>query len=132
MTTEATILARIRRALGQLPGVRLFRNDCGTAWVGELVARTGNTITLRNAKRITYGLQPGSGDLIGWQAVEVTPDMVGQRVAVFTSIEIKTEKGRVSKRQGRWVQVVNEAGGNAGVARSEEEARSLLETYGRQ
>jgi hypothetical protein len=129
VTTEATILGRIRRALGTLPHVRLFRNDCGVAWAGQLIERRGTTVTLRRAQRITYGLQPGSSDLVGWQSVEITPEMVGRRVAVFTSIEVKTERGRVSQPQQRWLYALHKAGGNVGVARSVEEAETLLDTY---
>lgn len=132
MTAESTILARIRRALGLRRDCRLFRNDCGTAWAGEVVHRRGRTVTLHKAQRITYGLQPGSGDLIGWRTVEITPDMVGQRVAVFLSAEVKNRRGRVSAAQRRWIDVVNAAGGLAGVVRSEEDAEQLLDTYERE
>lgn len=131
MTAESSLLARIRRAVGTLTGVRLFRNDCGVAWTGEVVAydRAKRRVTLRNAQRITYGLIPGSGDLIGWQSIEITPDMVGRRVAVFTSIEVKTKKGRASPKQRNWRDRVNEAGGNAGIARSIDDAIALLDNY---
>lgn len=129
MTTESTILARIRRALGRRQDARLFRNDCGTAWTGEVVERHGTTVILRNAQRITYGLQPGSSDLIGWQSIEITPDMVGRRVAVFLTIEAKNKRGRLSTRQLRWLHAVDQAGGNAGVARSPQDAETILESY---
>lgn len=129
MTTESTILARIRRALGRRRDARLFRNDCGTAWTGEVVERRGTTITLRNAQRITYGLQPGSSDLVGWQSIEITPDMVGQRVAAFLSIEVKNKRGRLTARQLLWMRAVRAAGGKAGIARSPEEARTILDEH---
>lgn len=134
MTTEATILARIRRALGTLPGVRLFRNDCGTAWAGEVVKhdRATRTVTLRNAQRISYGLQPGSGDLIGWQSIEITPSMVGERVALFVSIEVKGKRGRMGPKQQNWLNAVLDAGGNAGIAKSEQDALSIVEQYEKQ
>ena len=52
--------------------------------------------------------------------------MVGQRVAVFTSLEVKAERGRVSPEQRQWLEAVQAAGGIAGVARSVEEAERLL------
>jgi dihydroxyacid dehydratase/phosphogluconate dehydratase len=52
--------------------------------------------------------------------------MVGTQVAVFTSIEVKTPTGRVKPEQQQWLEVVQAAGGIAGVARSVEEANALL------
>lgn len=69
---------------------------------------------------------PGGGDLLGWRTVEVTPEMVGQRVAVFTSIEVKTRTGKLRPEQEQWMKVVRAAGGIAGVARSVEDAEALV------
>ena len=69
---------------------------------------------------------PGGGDLLGWRTVEVTPEMVGQRVAVFTSIEVKTPTGKLRVEQEQWLKVVRAAGGIAGVARSVEDAEALV------
>lgn len=129
MTTESTILARIRRALGRRPDVRLFRNPVGTAWVGRLLYQSDDRVTLDRAHRIECGLFPGSGDLIGWQTIQITPDMVGRHVAVFTSIEVKTRRGRMREGQLTWLSNVAQAGGNAGIARSPEDARTILDTY---
>ena len=52
--------------------------------------------------------------------------MVGQQVAVFTSIEVKSPTGRVRPEQQQWIDAVQAAGGIAGVARSVEDAQSLL------
>ena len=74
---------------------------------------------------VRYGLQPGSSDLIGWTIRTVTPEMVGQQVAVFTSIEVKTPTGRLRPEQQQWLDAVQAAGGIAGVARSVEDAQAL-------
>lgn len=59
-----------------------------------------------------------SSDLIGWRSIVITPDMVGQRVAIFASHEIK-EPGwtlrpgdKRGHAQARWIALVNEAGGD--------------------
>jgi hypothetical protein len=92
----------------------LYRNNCGV-------------LQDRRGVPVRYGLQPGSSDLIGWRTVTITPEMVGQQIAVFTSIEVKTPAGRVKPEQQQWMDAVQSAGGIAGVARSVSEAQSLLQ-----
>jgi hypothetical protein len=97
-----------------------FRNDNGKAWVKgrEYIAKKDDYIFVKKGARvlvgstkITYGLQPGSGDRIGYTEVLVTLDMVGRPVAVFTSIEEKTEGDNLKKNQKNWHNRVLEAGG---------------------
>ena len=52
--------------------------------------------------------------------------MVGQQVAVFASIEVKTPTGRVRPEQQQWLDAVQAAGGVAGIARSVEDAQQIL------
>ncbi len=106
---ETTILQRIRLAASKIPGVKLFRNN-----VGGLKDQAG--------RFVQFGLHPGSSDLIGWKSVVITPEMVGQRVAVFVSLECKTETGRVTPDQAQWIDQVKAAGGLAGIVRSEADA----------
>ena len=73
-----------------------------------------------------FGLAKGSADLIGWTTRTITPDMVGQQVAVFTSVEVKTATGRLRPEQRIWLDAVQSAGGIAGVVRSVDDARALL------
>jgi hypothetical protein len=112
---ETTLQQQIRLAVGTRADTRLFRNQ-----VGSLPdPRTG--------RLVTFGLARGSADLIGWRSVLVTPDMVGRRLAVFCSIEIKTPTGRLQPEQQAWLGVVQGAGGIAGVARSVSDALTVLE-----
>jgi hypothetical protein len=112
--TETTLQQQIRLALGTRPDARLFRNQ-----VGSLPdPRTG--------RLVTFGLARGSADLIGWRTVVVTSDMVGQQLAVFTSIEVKTPTGRLAPAQQHWLRSVASAGGIAGVARSVPDAQQIL------
>lgn len=114
MNAETDLQQRIRLALGTHPEARLFRNQ-----VGSLPdPRTG--------RLVTFGLARGSADLIGWRTVVVTPDMVGKRLAVFTSIEVKTPRGRLTPEQHNWLHAVRAAGGIAGVARSVADAHHLV------
>jgi hypothetical protein len=52
--------------------------------------------------------------------------MVGQRIAIFTSIEVKTPNGRIRPEQQAWLDVVLRGGGIAGIARSVTDAQVLL------
>jgi len=111
-SSEQTIQQHIRLACS-IGTCRLFRNNTGT---------------LRdiNGRPVTFGLCKGSADLIGWRSVTITPAMVGQTLAIFTSIEVKSSRGRVNPEQQQWLQAVAAAGGIAGVARSVGEAMDLL------
>ena len=112
MASEQTIQQHIRLACS-IGTCRLFRNNTGT---------------LRdiNGRPVSFGLCKGSADLIGWTTRTVTQDMVGQQIAVFTSIEVKAATGRIRPEQQQWLNAVQAAGGIAGVARSVGEAMDLL------
>lgn len=71
---------------------------------------------------------PGGSDLIGYRRVTITPEMVGQDLAVFAAVEVKTPKGRVKAEQQQFVDHIRSAGGIAGVARSVDEAKNILLT----
>jgi hypothetical protein len=75
---------------------------------------------------VQFGLARGSADLIGWRTITITPDMVGRQLAVFTSIEVKTESGRVRPEQQAWLDVVQSSGGFAGIARSVADASQII------
>ena len=80
----------------------------------------------QHGRPVSFGLCKGSADLIGWTTRTITADMVGQQVAVFTSIEVKTASGRLTPEQRQWLAAVETAGGIAGVARSVADAEALL------
>jgi hypothetical protein len=109
--SEQQIQQHIRLACST-GATRLFRNNTGT-------------LRDANGRPVQFGLAVGSADLIGWTTRTITPDMVGQRVAVFTSIEVKSASGRLRPEQRQWLEAVQAAGGIAGVARSVEDAARL-------
>jgi hypothetical protein len=74
---------------------------------------------------VRYGLCKGSSDLIGWRSTTITPEMVGQQLAVFTAIEVK-DRGTPTPEQLHFIAQVQAAGGLAGVARSVDEAKAIL------
>ena len=107
-------------------GATVFRNETGNFWAGRELHRSGNQITLADARMVPCGLSKGSSDIIGWQSVTITPDMVGQKLAVFSAFEVKTKTGRATKEQKRFIDAINNAGGIAGVVRSPLDALMLL------
>lgn len=118
-------------------GVRMFRNVRGLFYTKDSVegliraVMTMNTGMIRQAinalRKVSGGLSaPGSSDLIGFKVIVITPEMVGQTIAVFTAIEVKTESGRVKPDQKHFIEFVQKNGGLSGVARSAEDARKIL------
>jgi hypothetical protein len=108
---ESAIQQAIR--LLSLGPIRLFRNNTGA-------------LKDQGGRLVRYGLCTGSSDLIGWRTITITPEMVGQRLAVFTSIEVKTPTGHLTPAQSAWLGTVRGCGGIAGIARSVRDAEDIL------
>lgn len=110
---ETKIQSSILKALNKIPGIKLYRNNVGK-------------VDLGGGRLMQVGLCNGSSDLIGYQSVTITPDMVGQKAALFISLEIKTATGRLTDHQKLWLEKVDSAGGRAGVARNLDDALKAL------
>ena len=111
--TEQQTQQQIRLALSKGP-TRLWRNNCGV-------------LRDQQGRPVRFGLCEGSADLIGYHSVTITPDMVGQTVAVFAAVEVKAERGRPTPAQTAFLEHVRQAGGRAGIARSIGDAERILE-----
>lgn len=122
--TEKNIQTRILLATGKHPNIRLFRNNTGQGWQGQ-TRREGNLLIVANPRPLQAGLHKGSSDLIGWKTVEITADMVGQHVAIFTAVEVKTGSGRTTAEQDNFLQAVRDAGGIGVVMRDESQVGLL-------
>ena len=123
--SEHAIQNTIRNALAG-KGL-IFRANVGQAWTGEQFVRQGRNMLIVNARPFTTGLPPGFSDLFGLVPVTITADMVGQKVAVFTALEVKTPKGKPTTQQQAFIQAVNDNGGRAGVVRCAEDAVRVVE-----
>lgn len=114
MPSEAEVQAAVRLEYARR-GYRLWRNNVGV-------------LTNANGTPIRYGLgndSPAvnrrlkSSDLIGWRPVTIAPDMVGQTLAVFVSLECKpsgwklTDGDERGQAQQRWLDMVRADGGEA-------------------
>lgn len=130
---ESTVMRRMWVALSRA-GCTLFRNNVAqgiagrATWIRQTVTLTlqPGDVVVRQGRVLHAGLTVGSGDLIGWTPVVVTPEMVGQTVAVFTSIESKDGKGRSTKEQVQWREIVQKSGGFAGEARNDVDALVIV------
>jgi hypothetical protein len=69
LPSEQQIQQHIRIACST-GATRLFRNNTGT-------------LRDQHGRPVQFGLCKGSADLIGYRTITITPDMVGQQVAVF-------------------------------------------------
>ena len=111
LSNEAYVQNKIRLAVGS-GDVRLFRNN-----TGALLDMQG--------RLVKFGLCKGSSDLIGFRSITITPDMVGQKIAVFSAIEVK-DKGKATVEQKNFINIINNAGGFAGVAKNVNDAKKIL------
>lgn len=106
MKKESVIQREIQRACNTAgSGRRVFRNN-----VGHAVDQKGHHI------RFGVGGRGGS-DLIGWTQKTITPEDVGSTVAIFTAIEVKSQNGKATAEQQRFIDAVNNSGGIGMIAR---------------
>jgi len=114
LLSETKIQQEIRLACSRGP-VRLWRNN------------SGSLPDPRTGRCVQFGVgSPGGSDLIGYRKVAITPEMVGTEIAVFAAVEVKTARGRATEQQKAFIEHIRNAGGLAGVARSVDEANSIL------
>ena len=98
------------RLLSLAGNERLFRINAGTGWVGQTVKHSPAMIILKNPRPF-HGAPNGWPDLCGWQTVEITSDMVGQKIAVFTGEEVKAGKDQMRKEQTGFRDIIERMGG---------------------
>lgn len=122
--SEGDLMRRLQIAATRL-GARLFRQNTGLAWVGDVRRNRDGSLTIRNPRPFRAGVR-GMSDLGGWMPVTVTPEMVGKTVAVYVQIEVKAGTDTTDEQEA-WIAVVNKSGGRAGVARSERDLCEILQ-----
>ena len=114
MSLERDIQSAILLALSHGP-TRLLRINAGVAWQGTVIERTPQRLVLARPYAIRLAA-PGVSDLIGWTE--------GGR---FVALEVKGPRGRITDEQAAFIDLVRRSGGLAGVARSLDDARAILE-----
>jgi hypothetical protein len=119
MTEEHSLQNKIRLALSATGRCTFFRVNAGRAWIGSRVDQLPDGSKLITDPRpFNSGVPAGFSDLVGFTIIE------GK--AIFTAIEVKAPKGRVTKEQQDFIDFVKKQGGLAGVARSVEEALDII------
>lgn len=130
MTKEHDLQNEIRLHVSREQLGTLFRANVGQGWAGKVqrmhLTPDTNTILLINPRPFSTGLPVGFPDLFGFVPVTITPDMVGQEIAVFAAVEVKQKTGRVSAKQRDMMAFLQKYGARAGVARSVDDAARIL------
>lgn len=105
---------------------RAWRNNNGAAWQGSNFTIRNRRLVQGAARYVRYGLAPGSSDIVGLRSMQITPEMVGRRVAVSLMIETKTEDQRLSPDQKNWLAMAHGMGCIAGVATTVDDAKQII------
>lgn len=111
------------------------RQDC------FLLRNNSGALKDKDGREVRYGLgniskkhsdRIKSSDLVGFTMVTITPEMVGQVVAVFTAVEVKDHDWKFSIKDLRavaqqvFIDWVKAHGGLAGFAKSVDDLRKIL------
>ncbi len=115
MNQETKLMRNIMLALSGA-GCVCWRNETAGAYVGKVIHKDGNVVTLANSLMMQFGLCVGSADIIG----------IHKATGRFIAIEVKTETGRATKEQLNFIEQVRAAKGIAGIARSVQDALDLI------
>ncbi len=73
-----------------------------------------------DGRTVNIGIK-GSSDLMAVKPTVITPEMVGQTLAVFVAVEVKTATGRQPEPQKKWQKAVEKLGVKYIIARSEDD-----------
>jgi len=109
MTPEGRVKAKLLLRIGRNRRLMVWNNPTGVgrSMDGERVIRFGC---------------PGSGDILGVEAVLITPEMVGTVIGRALSIETKAKRGQQRIQQKRFQARFTEVGGLYLIARDNDVA----------
>lgn len=99
----------LRRAMVRFSkqGYRVFRNNVG----------------FDKQRKVKYGLQNGSADLIGYKPYVVRPEDVGRTLGLFVAIEVKRDDNVPTDQQEQFLAAVAAAGGEAWVTTNDDDVQ---------
>lgn len=126
-------LARHRVTLWKNVRGKFYTIDCVKALISAAMSLKIDRIRLASKKlrMVLAGFGPeGASDLIGFKRVLITPDMLGQTIAVFVALEVKKDGGRASLEQLDFCRFIEINGGLSGVTHSPEQSRKICKIEG--
>lgn len=126
---EKELLNQMQLAASKSRNCVLFRNNTGQGWAGRVIERSATRMVLQDFRPIHAGLVKGSSDLIGWTIIEITPKMVGRKMAIFTAFEAKTKTVKLTHEQANFLNRVTEAGGIAAEIRDVPQIINAIEFF---
>lgn len=118
MAAKESILLKDLQLIFTKLGHRLFRNSVGSAYQGETHRLKNGDVIIKHPRLIQFGLQKGSGDLIGFTKKTITRDMVGHDVLIFTNVEAKTKNISTTKEQSSFHEFILKNGGISIIVKS--------------
>ena len=123
--SESQLLADILIAHSR-GNVRLWRQNSGVAWQGRIIHQDHHRLILSPYYAVKLAPE-GTSDLGGGVSVTVTNEMVGLPVLIYTGIEGKSVRGRITPQQHSFINMIRSLGGRAGIARSVEDAGRIIQ-----
>lgn len=103
------------------PNQRRARINCGQGWIAgpKQTVHVHKPMTVRvmpgdiilQQGRPFYGAPIGTPDYVGFDSVTITPDMVGQTVAIFAADELKIPGVKLSRFQRIFQMIMERMGG---------------------
>lgn len=103
---EGEIMRRHQLKVCKNKNVRLWRNNVGVFYT-------------KDGRMIRTGLCVGSADLIGFESIVITKEMVGFKVAIFRADEVKF-RSSVSEVQKQWLSMCKGMGAIVNVIREDD------------
>lgn len=115
--SEKTLFNHFTLLFTKLQG-RLFRNNTGTAWQGEIHKLRNGDILIKNPRPVHFGLAKGSGDGIGFYPLKINHSHLGKTLPIFTSMEFKSPTGKPSAEQIAWDTMIKQHNGISIITKS--------------
>jgi len=97
---------------------------------GVLYRNRRGMVQLSSGAMMPIGLGPnGTGDLVGYTLVVITPAMLNKTVPIYTELEGKTEAGRLAPHQLARIEELRDVNAIAGCVRSQEDADAVYQRW---
>lgn len=97
---------------------RVWRNEIGAA---KYKNKSGDVY------HVPYGIPgPGGSDMIGYTLLQITPDMIGKKLPIFSAFECKWKRKRATADQQKFLNHILSVGGIAGTVWDDRDYQKLV------